>query len=268
MVLITELLGYFSALCIGLIFGLIGAGGSILAVPVFAYLFGYDEKTATAYSLFVVGSTAVVGAFRQHFKQYVRWKLVFVFGLPAVIAVSLTRRFLIPALPEIIFQWEQILLSRRMFIFGLFAALMIPTAIHMMRSSKKLAAKTVKNFNVPLIFLQGSIIGGLTGLVGVGGGFLIIPALIYLTEIDMKSAVGTSMAIIAFNALIGFFLGDAMTLSVEWSFLIGFTAVALVGLLIGIYLSNFVNALRLKMVFGCFVVLMACFIFIMEFVLV
>ena len=87
-----------------MIFGLIGAGGSILAVPVFAYLFGYDEKTATAYSLFVVGSTAVVGAFRQHFKQYVHWKLVFVFGIPAVIAVSLTRRFLIPALPEIVFQ--------------------------------------------------------------------------------------------------------------------------------------------------------------------
>ena len=266
MVLITEFLGYFSALCIGLIFGLIGAGGSILAVPVFAYLFGYDEKTATAYSLFVVGSTAVVGAFRQHIKQYVHWKLVF--GLPAVIAVSLTRRFLIPALPEIVFQWEQIFLSRRMFIFGLFAALMIPTAMHMLRSSKQLVATTGKNLNIPLIFVQGSFIGGLTGLVGVGGGFLIIPALIYLTGIDMKSVVGTSMAIIAFNALIGFFLGDAMTLTVEWSFLTGFTAVALGGLLIGIYLSNFVNALRLKMVFGCFVVLMACFIFIMEFVLV
>ncbi|MGA0212508.1 MAG: TSUP family transporter [Flavobacteriaceae bacterium] len=135
---------------------------------------------------------------------------------------------------------------------------MIPTAMHMLRSSKQMVATTGKNLNIPLIFVQ----------VGVGGGFLIIPALIYLTGIDMKSAVGTSMAIIAFNALIGFFLGDAMTLTAEWSFLTGFTAVAIVGLLIGIYLSNFVNALRLKMVFGCFVLLMACFIFIMEFVLV
>ncbi len=268
MVLIIDLLGYFFAFCIGLIFGLIGAGGSILAVPVFAYLFGYDEKVATAYSLFVVGSTAVVGALRQHFKKHVNWKLVFVFGLPAVAAVSLTRRLLIPALPEIMVQWDQFLLTRRMFIFGLFSTLMIPTALHMLRSSKQVTVTSIEHLNIPLIVLQGLFIGGLTGLVGVGGGFLIIPALIYLTGIDMKSAVGTSMAMIAFNALLGFFIGDAMTLSIEWYFLSGFTAVALFGLFLGTYLSNFFNAYRLKKIFGVFVLLMACFVFVLEFVLV
>lgn len=264
MVLITELLGFAAALCIGLIFGLIGAGGSILAVPVLAYFFGFDEKITTAYSLFVVGSSAVVGAFRQHLNRLVRWNLVWAFGISTVIAVTLVRRYLIPALPDVIFESEGFVLSRRLLIFGLFALLMIPTAFHMLKSPEPEAPHGLSSLNYPLIFFQGLAIGGLTGLVGAGGGFMIVPALIYMSGIDMKSAAGTSMAIIAINALTGFFLGDAVTVSIDWSFLFSFTVVVMSGLLMGIYLGNFVQGSKLKRAFGLFVLLMSSCILSME----
>jgi uncharacterized membrane protein YfcA len=118
-----------------------------------------------------------------------------------------------------------------------------------------------------MIIVEGLIVGAITGLVGAGGGFLIIPALVILANIEMKKAIGTSLIIIAIKSLMGFFLGDAMTMNIDWTFLISFTGVAFLGIFLGTYLSQFVDGSKLKRGFGFFIIAMAIFIFYMEFIL-
>ena len=264
---LLEILGYFSALIIGISLGLIGGGGSILAVPVLAYLFSVNEKVATAYSLFIVGASALVGGLKQHLKGYVDWRTAVVFGLPAIVGVSVVRRFVVPALPEVLFNIDDFEFTRRMGMFGLFAILMIPAAFSMLKTRKEKKQKgdgTVK-YNYPLIIGEGLLVGGITGMIGAGGGFLIIPVLVILANVEMKVAVGTSLIIIAFKSLLGFFLGDALTMEIDWIFLTVFTLISFVGIFIGSYLSNFIDGKKLKKGFGYFIFIMAIFIFYMEF---
>jgi len=262
-----EILGYLSALVIGVSLGLIGGGGSILAVPVLAYLFSVNEKVATAYSLFIVGASALVGGLKQHFKGYVDWRTAFVFGIPAVIGVTAVRHYVIPALPEVLFTIENFEFTRRMSMFGLFAVLMVPAAISMLKERKENTQNKNKKvrYNYPLILAEGLIIGAITGMIGAGGGFLIIPALVILANVEMKVAVGTSLIIIAFKSLIGFFFGDALTMEIDWGFLGFFTGLSFIGIFIGSYLSNFIDGKKLKKAFGYFIFVMAAFIFYMEF---
>ena len=264
---IVELFGYLSALVIGISLGLIGGGGSILAVPILAYLFSVNEKVATAYSLFIVGVSSLVGGFKKHLKGYVDWKTAIIFGIPAVAGVTLVRYYVVPALPDILFNINDFEFTRRMGMFGLFAVLMIPAAFSMLKKPKEKEQKsddTVK-YNYSLILIEGLLVGGITGMIGAGGGFLIIPALVILANIDMKVAVGTSLVIIAFKSLIGFFLGDALTMDIDWAFLAVFTGISLVGIFIGSNLSNFIDGAKLKKGFGYFIFVMAIFIFYMEF---
>ncbi|EGV44991.1 sulfite exporter TauE/SafE family protein [Bizionia argentinensis JUB59] len=264
---LIEVFGYLSALVIGITLGLIGGGGSILAVPVLAYLFSIDEKAATAYSLFIVGASALVGGVKQHLKGFVDWKTAIVFGIPSIIGVSLVRLYVVPALPESLFYIGDFEVTRRMAMFGFFAFLMIPAAFSMLKKPKeKLADLTVQvSYNYPLIILEGLIVGGITGFIGAGGGFLIIPALVILAKVEMKIAIGTSLIIIAIKSLLGFFIGDALTMTIDWSFLMLFTGLSFVGIFIGSYLSNFIDGKKLKKGFGYFIFVMAAFIFYMEF---
>ncbi|MBR9914686.1 MAG: sulfite exporter TauE/SafE family protein [Algicola sp.] len=264
---LLEIFGYISALVIGISLGLIGGGGSILAVPVLAYLFSINEKAATAYSLFIVGASALLGGIKQHFKGYVDWRTAIVFGIPAIIGVTVIRHYVVPALPNVLFHIADFEFTRRMAMFGLFAILMIPAAISMLKEQKDKPAigdRMVK-YNYPLILVEGLIVGAITGMIGAGGGFLIIPALVILANVEMKVAVGTSLIIIAFKSLLGFFLGDAMTMAIDWTFLSVFTAISFVGIFVGSYLSNFINGNKLKKGFGYFIFVMAVFIFYMEF---
>jgi uncharacterized membrane protein YfcA len=264
---LIELFGFACALVIGLSLGLIGGGGSVMSVPVLAYLFAIDEKAATAYSLFIVGTSALLGGLKQHFKGYVDWRTAMVFGIPSLIGVAIVRNFVVPGLPEIIFTVNEFEFTRRMLIFGLFAVLMFPAACYMLKEKrvKKLRVKKEIPYNYPLIFIGGMLVGMLTGLLGAGGGFLIIPAVIVMAKLKMKTAVGTSLIIIAVKSLIGFFIGDALTMNIDWNFLAIFTAMAFMGIFIGSYLSNFINGKRLKKGFGYFIFVMAFFIFYMEF---
>ncbi|WP_223032787.1 sulfite exporter TauE/SafE family protein [Hanstruepera marina] len=262
---ILEILGYISALIIGVSLGLIGGGGSILAVPVLAYLFMVNEKVATAYSLFVVGFSALIGGLKQHFKGYVDWRTAFVFGLPAIVGVTLVRYYVVPALPEVLFVFNDFEFTRRMGMFGLFAILMIPAAFSMLRKRPESQVDQEVTYNYPLILLEGLVVGAITGFIGAGGGFLIIPALVILANVEMKVAVGTSLIIIAFKSLLGFFLGDAMTMGIDWAFLLTFTGISLIGIFVGSYLGNFIDGRKLKKGFGYFIFIMAIFIFYMEF---
>ncbi|ANH60269.1 sulfite exporter TauE/SafE family protein [Dokdonia donghaensis] len=264
---VLEVLGYISALIIGISLGLIGGGGSILAVPVLAYLFSVNEKVATAYSLFIVGASALVGGLKQHLKGYVDWRTAVVFGIPAIVGVTMVRHYVVPALPDVLFTISDFDFTRRMAMFGLFAILMIPAAFSMLKKRKECPEKNdgKVSYNYSLILVEGLLVGSITGMIGAGGGFLIIPALVILANIKMKVAVGTSLIIIAFKSLMGFFLGDALTMDVDWVFLSIFTLISLLGIFIGSYLSNFIDGQKLKKGFGYFIFAMAIFIFYMEF---
>ena len=264
-----EAFGYFFAVIIGIILGLIGGGGSILAVPIFTYLFMIDEKLATGYSLFLVGCSALVGGFKQHQKGNVNFRIALIFGFPAILSVTAIRLLLIPIIPEELFAIGDVVISRRMGILGGFAIVMIPAALSMLKRPKKnIEKKNLKTvaFDYPLILIVGILIGSITGLVGAGGGFLIIPALVLFANIDIKTAIGTSLTIITLKSLIGFFLGDALVLNIDWGFLLSFTCLAVFGVFIGSYLGSYFDNLKLRKIFGYFIFVMAGFIIYMEFI--
>ena len=259
-----EILGYIAAILIGLSLGLIGGGGSILTVPILVYLLGIDAAdTAPAYSLFVVGTASLIGATIKHKQGFVDMKTAIIFGLPAIFAVYITRRFLVPAIPDEIFTLEQFILTKRILVMGLFAILMILASVSMIKGRKDVEQTQPQKFNYSLILIEGLFVGALTGLVGAGGGFIIIPALVMLSKLPMKKAVGTSLAIIAAKSLIGF-LGDVQTLEIDWTLLLIFTALASLGIFIGNQLSHKIEGAKLKKGFGWFVLIMGAYILIKE----
>lgn len=262
-----EILGYIGALFIGLVMGILGGGGSILAVPILAYIFHLDEKTATAYSLFIVGSTGLVGGLKQAYHKLVDWSSVLTFGLPAVLGITLMRALVIPKLPENLFHIQEFVVTRRMGMFGLFALLMLLAAYSMLNDKRAYQATQKSQFH-PLILSEGLFIGALTGLVGAGGGFLIVPALMVINQLDMKTASATSLVIIAINSLMGFFIGDAFHLTIDWSFLGVFVIISMIGIFIGTLINQYVPVNILKKSFAIFIILMAIFIFIQEFILI
>ena len=263
-----EILAYLSALVIGFTLGLLGGGGSILTVPALVYIVGTNPALATAYSLFVVGSAALVGAFTNIRKGLVSFKTAAVFAVPSFIAVYLTRLYLVPAIPENIFAIGGFTLTKDIAIMTFFAFIMLLAAISMIRSGHKnkdvAESKEPQIFNYPLIIIDGLVVGTLTGIVGAGGGFLIIPALVLLARLPMKLAVGTSLLIIAVKSLIGF-MGDIQSGQlIDWPFLLLFTAFAIAGIMLGSYASNFVSGKKLKSGFGWFVLVMSIYIFVKE----
>ena len=257
----TEILGYTCALLIGLSLGLIGGGGSILTVPVMVYLFGISPVLSTAYSLFVVGFSALIGVITNIRKGLVHYRTALVFAIPSFIAVFLTRYYLLPWIPEEIFVKNEFVLTKDIAIMVFFAAIMLIASLSMIRSGNQRETSDIQNlrFNYPLIIVEGAMVGVLTGLVGAGGGFLIIPALVLLVRLPMKMAVGTSLFIIATKSLIGF-LGDVGVQEIDWKFLLIFSGIAGVGILLGTYLSNFIEGRKLKGAFGWFVLMMAIYI--------
>jgi len=259
---LIQILGYVGALCIGLVLGLIGGGGSILTVPILAYLFYINPVTATAYSLFVVGSTALVGTIKNIQKGMVDYKTGIVFAIPSFIAVYLTRKYLMPAIPDDLFTIGSVLVTKDIGIMVFFAIIMLLASISMIRNKKGDKNSSIQDalkFNYPLIIIDGFVVGILTGIVGAGGGFLIIPALVIMAKLPMKTAVATSLMIIAIKSLIGF-TGDIQNLDIDWPFLLIFTSISIVGIFIGIWLNNFIEGKKLKKAFGYFVLVMAVFI--------
>lgn len=260
-----ETLGYIGALLIGIVLGLIGGGGSILTVPVLVYLLFVNPVTATAYSLFVVGVSALVGAISNIKKGLVDFKTAIVFSIPAFIAVYVTRRYLVPAIPESLFTVNDFEVTKNIGIMVFFAMIMLAASISMIRNKKpEPDADTVVTYNYPLILLEGFVVGVLTGIVGAGGGFLIIPALVLFAKLPMKKAVATSLLIIAIKSLIGF-IGDIETLDIDWNFLLLFTGISVVGMFVGIWLNKFIDGKKLKNGFGWFVLIMGIYIIFKEF---
>ncbi len=260
-----DIAGYFASILIGVALGLIGGGGSILTVPVLVYLFSIDAVEATAYSLFIVGATSIAGSVSYFRKGLVNIRTAVIFGLPSIVAVFLTRAYIVPAIPSHIFTLGTFSVTKSSLLMLLFAILMIAASYSMIRKGRKAANESPRKqvFNYPLILIEGSVVGILTGLVGAGGGFLIIPALVVLSKLPMKEAVGTSLVIIAAKSLLGF-LGETGHMTIHWTFLILITLLAIAGIFLGTTLAGKVNNDKLKPAFGWFVLVMGIYILIKE----
>src|SRR5690554_1218840 len=258
-------MGYIASIFIGIALGLIGGGGSILTVPVLVYLFSVDAVAATAYSLFIVGTTSAVGSFSYFKKGLVNIKTAVVFGIPSIASVFLTRAFIVPAIPQEIFSIGNFTVTKSILLMLLFAVLMIFASYSMIKKDKKCCDEEPQKqkFNYPLILVEGALVGVLTGLVGAGGGFLIIPALVILSKLPMKEAVGTSLVIIAAKSLIGFF-GESSETIIDWVFLLKVMSFAIAGIFIGTAISKKITGQKLKPAFGWFVLGMGIYIIIKE----
>jgi hypothetical protein len=258
-----EILGYIAAILIGITLGLIGAGGSILTVPVLVYLFGVEPIIATAYSLFVVGLTALVGSLTYMRQGLVSYRTGLIFSIPSIVGVFLARRYVLPAIPAEIARFGETVLSKNLAVMLLFALLMILASVSMIRQNEADTEKSSRRFNHVLILVEGFAVGVLTGLVGAGGGFLIIPALVILANVPMKVAVGTSLLIIAVKSLFGL-TGDIGTTPLDWFFLLWFSAFTAAGIVLGSCVARRVSATKLKPAFGWFILAMAVYIVLKE----
>jgi uncharacterized membrane protein YfcA len=255
----TELLGYFGALIIGLVVGLFGGGGSILAVPIFVYLFHLNPILATSYSLFVVGFSAAAGTIINIKKKLIDYRIAIIFSFPALFSVFVVRRYLISSLPEVILETGSIYITTKMALMLLFSIVILLSSFSMLKKNKAVIAQKLNNTNYSLLLITGSVVGVLTGLVGAGGGFIIVPALVFFAGLKIKQAVATSLVIITCNALFGF-LSDITQVNIDWFFLTSITLISVLGIVLGSYLSNFINDMSLKKNFARFILLIALMI--------
>ena len=259
-----EILGYLGALFIGIVLGITGGGGSILTVPILVYVISLNPIIATAYSLFIVGTTAAFGTIQNFRKNLVVPKTALQFAIPSLIGVYLTRKFIVPNLPDTLLYFGSLKLTKETFLMLLFATVLFLAAYSMLKTKKEVENIKVKIKNKYVVFVQLFFVGILIGLVGAGGGFLIIPALIQLAKLPIKKAIGTSLFIISVNSLIGF-LGDVQNNIIDWPFLLTFTAISVIGIFVGFYIQQFINEKYLKKIFGIFVLVMSMMIFYKEF---
>lgn len=256
------IVGFVAALLIGVSLGLIGGGGSILTVPVLVYLFSIDPVSATAYSLFIVGLTSLIGSWPKYKEGAVDLPTALTFGAPSILAVYLTRRYLLPSIPDDISFFSQTSVPKPVAIMILFGIMMLLASLSMIiKRSDNLPPDEKGRKRPPYLFavLEGSFVGILTGLVGAGGGFLIIPALVLLARLPMKKAVGTSLLIIAAKSLIGF-TGDLSHLAIDWKLLITVSFISIVGIFIGNKLSTALSGAKLQKTFGWFVLGMGAYV--------
>ena len=265
-----HLIGYICAAIVGISLGVLGSGGSILTVPIMVYLLNIPPEEAIGYSLFVVGITSASGGLSYVFKNLVDLRTAAIFAAPSIVTVFLTRKLLIPLIPDPVFIFGNTVIPKNVFIMGMFAILMIVVAYNMIRPSSyvELENPNERKYNYPWLITIGLLSGILTGFLGVGGGFIIIPALVLFAKISIRMSVGTSLLIIAFNSFTGFaeeILNNPN--KTDFIFLLTFSLVSVAGIFIGFRLSLKIKPAQLKKLFGWFILVMGICVFVRELVL-
>lgn len=264
--------GFIAFLIIGIILGLIGGGGSILGVPVLVYIMYYSAEMATSYSLFIVGLTALIGAIAYLRKGEISVEAILQFALASMISVFCVRKFVLPSIPETLhfFDFE---FSKHVMIMIVFAVLILSSSVSMIKKRKYNRINEVKwdefaksPLGLPFIILLGIAVGFITGFVGAGGGFIIVPVLIFFLRLNFKKAIGTSLCIIAINSLVGF-TGNFGHQNIEWTFLLSISVICAIGILLGSMLSNKISSKKLKPAFGWFTLAVGIFVLVKEIML-
>lgn len=262
-------LAYFCAILIGISLGLLGSGGSILTVPILVYLLHFNPVIATGYSLFIVGLTSLTGAVTYVRHKMIDYKTAFVYAVPSFVSVYVVRRFVLPIIPQEILHIGSRVITKEAFIMLVFAGLMIAAAYSMIRKplvdDEELRLRS--QFDYKIILIQGFVVGAITGLVSVGGGFLIIPSLVLFARVPIKLAVGTSLVIIATNSFVGF-IGELHNQPfMDYGFLLRFCLFSIAGIFMGSRMAKKISNDKLKPLFGWFILLMGCYIVIHELIL-
>lgn len=254
-------MGYIASAFIGIALGMTGGGGSIVTVPVLVYLFRIEPLLATGYSLFIVGTTSLAGGIKSAIDRTVHFRKAIIFSVPATIVIYVTRHYLLPHIPDSIFTVGSFLITRDMIIMTLFAVTMFIVALRMIRQNSKMSSAVAqKDGRHGKTIVIGTIVGFLSGIIGAGGGFLIVPALIDFEKLPVKQAVATSLVIIAINSLVGF-LGDINVIGpFDIRLVLTISALSVGGVLVGSYISKFIAGESLKAGFGWFTFVMALFI--------
>lgn len=258
----VVILGYLASALIGISLGLIGGGGSILTVPILVYLFGIDASLATSYSLFIVGSTALVGTYRHRRLGNLQLQTALVFAIPSIVSSLIVRRLILPLVPEKLFAWGDYVLTKDTLLLLILAVLMLLAS----RSMIKRQSESLEPIDASWISLTstGFATGVVTGLLGAGGGFLIIPALMFFASLPMKQAVGTSLFIIFLNAAVTFGADVQRGVALDMKLLLVITLIAFGGMLLGTQLSKKISDKQLKPAFGWFVLLMGVYVIVKE----
>ena len=261
---ISQIIGCVLAVFVGITLGMLGSGGSILSVPILVYVMGIEPTLATAYSLFVIGTTSLVGGIHKAKQKLVDFNKVILFGIPAIFSVFVTRKWIVPKIPDVIFSLDDFVFSKSILIMIVFAIVMIFASVRMIKPLKeKNVFKEVK-LNYFKIAIMGILIGIVSGFVGAGGGFLIVPTLLIFANTPMKMAVGTSLFIVSAQSLIGF-TGDIISNQIiDWKLLEYFTLASIIGIFIGNFIAKKVEDEKLKTSFGWFVLAMGIYIIIRE----
>lgn len=241
-----EVIGYIAALLMGSVLGMLGGGGAILTVPILVYLFKLPAVAATEISLLVVGASALFGTINYIRRGQVSYKIAFFFGAPGLVGVNFARKFLLPAIPDPLLT-SPLLLTKNSFILILFAALMIAAARAMLKSQFS-AQASAQHRTLLAAIPRGFFVGGLTGLIGAGGGFLIVPALVNIMRLTMRTAVGTSLLIISVNSLFGFAISARENFN--WKFAVTFSIASLIGIAFGTKIAPNIPEKKLKVSFG------------------
>lgn len=261
--------GFIAFLMIGILLGLIGGGGSILGVPVLVYVMSYSAEEATSYSLFIVGLTSLIGALSYLRKGEISAEALLQFALASMITVFCVRKFLMPAIPPRLF-FLGISISKDVLIMLVFSLLIFSSSVSMIRKRKPNTVSQVKwdefaksPLGLPFVIVLGVLIGLVTGFVGAGGGFIIVPVLMFFMRLNLKKAIGTSLCIVAINSLVGF-SGNIGTQNIDWLFLIAISAIAIAGILIGSKLSVKVSPKKLRPAFGWFTFIVGVFVLVKE----
>lgn len=253
-----EYIGYFASIIIGLSLGLIGGGGSILTIPILVYLFKIDPELATSYSLFIVGLSALFGCYSHYKMGNLKIKAALYFAIPSVFSILIIREVIFPQIASTLFSIASFQVSKDFLIMIVFSVLMILAAVSMIR--RKLPEIVSTSTNYVQLGVIGFVVGIITGFLGAGGGFLIIPALLFFANLPMKQAVGTSLLIIFINSAIGFGGDLYIGTPIDYTFLLTIAAMAFIGILIGIQLSKKIDGAKLKPLFGWFILVMGIYI--------
>lgn len=261
---ISQIIGYVLAVFVGMTLGMLGSGGSILSVPILVYVMGIEPTLATAYSLFIIGTTSLVGGIHKAKQKLVDFKKVILFGIPAVISVFITRKIIVPRIPDVIFSSGNFTLSKSILIMVVFAIVMIFASVRMIKPLKERIITEGEKLNYYKIIAMGILIGLISGFVGAGGGFLIVPTLLFYAKTPMKMAIGTSLFIVFSQSIIGF-AGDIIGgRIIDWELLQFFTLASIIGIFIGNFISKKIEDEKLKISFGWFVLAMGVYIIIRE----
>lgn len=250
--------GYLLSIFIGLSLGMIGGGGSILTIPILVYFFNIDPVVASTYSLFVVGITSLAGAFSHYQKGNVNLKMAVLFGVPSLVAVFIMRKWIMPMVPLHLVTIGTFQLTKPILLMTVFAILMVVASVSMIRKKKELEINS--NINYQRLVLLSIVVGTITGFVGIGGGFIIIPSLILFAGLPMKKAVGTSLTIMTISSLIGVTGDISRHEPINYPFLAIFSAFAIAGIVAGCYLTKYIHDARLKPAFGWFILCTGVFV--------